>query len=111
MNIKLGIVVGMLMTNMAHSAEMIVTAYCACKKCCGKTAAGVTASGKKAKEGITVAAPRSMPFGTKLRIQGIGVRVVDDRLAKRYDNRIDLFMTDHNRAKLFGKQILNVIRL
>ena len=41
------------------------TAYCSCKKCCGKSD-GITASGKKAKEG-TIAC-NWLPFGTKLRI-------------------------------------------
>jgi 3D (Asp-Asp-Asp) domain-containing protein len=85
-----------------------VTAYCACPKCCGPNAIGLTANGKPAKEGVTIAAPRSIPFGTKLLIEGLGVRVVQDRLAKRFDNRIDVFFSNHNRALKFGKKTLKV---
>ena len=46
-----------------------VTAYCDCKECCGKTD-GITASGKKAKQGRTVAAPPEIKLGTKLDIDG-----------------------------------------
>ena len=45
-----------------------ITAYCPCKKCCGKSD-GITASGVKAIEGITVAMDKSIPFGTKIYIE------------------------------------------
>lgn len=95
----------------AEQKVYTVTAYCACKKCCGPYAKGITASGKPAVEGITIAAPRSIPFGTRLKIQGVGVRVVQDRLAKKYDSRIDVFFSDHKRALKFGKKRLTVERL
>jgi hypothetical protein len=44
-----------------------VTAYCGCKKCCGKTDK-ITASGCKAKEGMTIAADSALPFGTLIYI-------------------------------------------
>ncbi len=85
-----------------------VTAYCPCKKCCGPNAKGITASGKKAVEGITIAASRSIPFGTKINIPGVGNRIVQDRLSIKYDNRIDVFFNDHEKAKEFGKKSLTV---
>lgn len=88
--------------------QYTVTAYCACSKCCGKWADGITASGKPAVQGVTIAASRSIPFGTKLNIEGVGVRVVQDRLAARYDSRIDVFFNDHKAALKFGKRNLNV---
>lgn len=93
---------------MADSKVYTVTAYCACKKCCGPNAKGITASGKPAIEGITIAASRSIPFGTKLYIEGIGTRIVRDRLAKKYDDRIDVFMENHDKALKFGKKRLTV---
>lgn len=84
-----------------------VTAYCHCAKCCGK-AGQPTASGKMPKTGITVAAPRSIPFGTRVKIEGVGIRIVQDRLAKRYDHRIDLFMSNHKQALAWGKRKLRV---
>ena len=87
---------------------LIVTAYCACKLCCGPHAGGLTASGVKPVEGITCAASRSIPFGTRIYIEGVGYRTVQDRLAKRYDNRIDIFFKRHEDALRFGKQNKNI---
>lgn len=80
----------------------VVTGYCTCKACCGKWSDGITASGKRPKEGVTVAGPRKLPFGTKVHIEGVGWRVVQDRLAKRYDNRFDVFFSRHADARRFG---------
>jgi len=81
-----------------------VTAYCACHLCCGPQACGLTASGTTPVEGHTIAAPRRVPFGTRIFLQGIGWRTVEDRLSRRYDNRFDLYMVSHRRAARFGKR-------
>lgn len=87
-----------------------VTAYCNCEKCCGKWSKyNKTASGHTPKQGITVAGPRKYKFGTKIQIEGVGERVIQDRLAKKYDNRIDLFFESHKEALKFGKRSLAVI--
>ena len=79
-----------------------VTAYCHCAKCCG-VAGQPTANGVMPVEGVTVAGPRSVPFGTRVKIEGWkATYVVQDRLAKRYDDRWDIFMRDHERAKQWG---------
>jgi 3D (Asp-Asp-Asp) domain-containing protein len=85
-----------------------VTAYCPCKVCCGKWSGGPTASGKMPKPGITVAGPRSIPFGTRVLIEGVGERVVQDRLARKYDGRFDLYFSSHKEALRFGKRTLQV---
>ena len=85
---------------------MIVTAYCACTLCCGKTD-GITASGRPVREGKTVAA-NHLPIGTRLYIQGVGWRTVEDRLAVRYTGRIDIYLRSHAAAKRFGKRRLQV---
>ena len=93
----------------ANAATVTVTAYCTCKECCGKWSNyNRTASGAIPTEGVTCAASRSIPFGTRLHIAGVGVRVVQDRLARVYDGRVDIFMSSHNQAKKFGKRKLNV---
>jgi 3D (Asp-Asp-Asp) domain-containing protein len=112
MNIKIVVALGMMMAAV-HAAEIeknyTVTAYCSCEKCCGKwSAVNKTADGHTPREGITIAAPRSIPFGTKLHIEGVGVRTVQDRLSPKYDNRIDVYFSDHNRALQFGKKTLKV---
>ena len=86
-----------------------VTAYCRCETCTGKWAKyGKTANGQTPVEGVTAAAPRRIPFGTILKIEGLGTRVVQDRLSKKYDSRIDIYFSSHKKALQFGKQQLSV---
>lgn len=78
-----------------------ITAYCSCKLCCGPNAKGITANGNKPIEGITIAASRGIAFNSKVRI-GRHEYVVQDRLAKRYDSRFDIYFDSHERARRFG---------
>ena len=92
---------------MTNSIIAIVTAFCCCDKCCGPDAIGLTASGRKPVEGITVAASRKIPLGTKIKLTVPGsftnrIFRVDDRLAKRYDDRVDIYMDDHRKALTWG---------
>lgn len=89
--------------------NLLVTSFCACAACCGLKSKGVTASGVKPVQGVTVAASRKIPFGTRIYIQGIGWRTVQDRLAKAYDGRIDLYVKSHKAAKRWGIKKLTVI--
>ena len=107
MNHPLCLLILLLLATTASAAT--VTAYCACTKCCGVMGGtGLTASGKPARQGVTVAASRKIPMGTRLRIEGVGVRVVQDRLAPRYDDRVDVFFSSHAEAQRFGKRSLKV---
>jgi len=84
-----------------------LTAYCPCVKCCGKTD-GITASGAKAVEGITVAADTSvLPFGTKIIIDGHEY-TVQDRGGAVKGNKIDVYFDSHQRAIEFGVQYKEV---
>lgn len=89
----------------------IITAYCACKLCCGPAADGLAANGRPPIEGRTCAAPRCIPLGTWLHISGIGWRQVTDRLARRFDDRIDIYFDRHATARQFGRQRRLVHRL
>ena len=83
--------------------EFKLTAYCACKQCCGKSD-GITASGVKATEGVTVAADTSiLPFGTKIFIDGHEY-TVQDRGGAIKGNRIDVYFDTHQEALDFGVQ-------
>lgn len=80
-----------------------VTFYCSCRVCCGIWARwGRTASGPKPMAGVTIAASRSIPFGTMIYIPGLGWRTVQDRLAARYDHRIDVYTGNHRAARKGG---------
>ena len=83
-----------------------ITAYCACVKCCGKTN-GITASGVKAVEGVTVAADSRFPFGTKLYIGGHEY-IVQDRGGAIQGNKIDIYFNTHQEALNFGVQYREV---
>lgn len=90
-----------------RTLECVITAYCHCAKCCGKTD-GITASGDKATEGVTIAMDKSMPFGTKIYIDGVGERIVQDRGGAIKGNRIDLYFDSHQEALNFGRQTKQV---
>jgi 3D (Asp-Asp-Asp) domain-containing protein len=94
--------------------KMEVTAYCPCKKCCGKNAHGVTASGLHVTHnaGLFVAADTSMlPFHTKLFIPGYagGKSVpVLDRGGAIKGNRLDVFFPTHEQALKWGRRVVEV---
>lgn len=69
-----------------------VTGYDTCAACCGKTD-GITASGTTATAGRTCAA-NGLPFGTRLYIEGIGERTVEDRGGMK-GRHIDVLCADH----------------
>lgn len=83
-----------------------VTAYCAAK-CC-TPGHELTASGTHPAQGFTIAAPRGISLGTHLRIEGVGWRIVEDRLARKYDDRFDVYFERHEDAVKFGKRKLKV---
>jgi len=89
----------MLLTN------VLLSAYCICQTCCGKTD-GITASGRRAVVGVTIAAPANFAFGTEVILtlpSGKRLRrVVTDRLSRRFPNRWDLLVSSHKEATRFG---------
>ena len=87
-----------------------LTAYCHCAKCCGKSN-GITASGAKAVEGVTIAADtRKLPFGTRVVING-HTYIVQDRGGAIKGNRIDIYFSTHEKALKFGRQTKDIIIL
>jgi 3D (Asp-Asp-Asp) domain-containing protein len=71
----------------------------------------ITASGDKPIPGQTVAADKSIPFGTKVWIEGVGVRTVNDRGGAIKRGRLDLCMATKSEAIHFGRQKRKVIIL
>ena len=99
-------------SNARELEEWVASAYCSCQKCCGK-ADGITASGKVAQAGRTVAV-NWLPFGTVVRIDGKEYRV-EDRGAvshfgsrKKPKKRVDIYMASHAEALAWGKRTVNV---
>ena len=80
-----------------------LTAYCPCKICCEQFAASPVnktgAIGVGVYEGITVAVdPKKIPYGTKLYIEGVGVRIAADCGGAIKGNKIDVYYTSHKEA-------------
>ena len=93
---------------------MEVTAYCACKKCCGPRAHGVTASGRHVSynNGRFVAADTSvLKFNTNLIIPGYAnnkpVKVLDRGGAIK-GHKLDVFFPSHAEALKWGRQKIAV---
>ena len=89
-----------------------VTAYCPCEKCCGKWSDGQTASGYWIRLGDRfVAAPRHIPFGTKMIVPGYNndqpVEVKDRGGAITVD-RLDVYFDTHQEALNWGVRYLEI---
>lgn len=81
-----------------------ISAYCLCRKCCGKNwEKNRTASGDTPQRYITVANGK-LPFGTRIYIDGIGYRIVQDRGSGVGKNHFDIYcgVQNHEIAKEFG---------
>ena len=94
-----------------------LTAYCGCKKCSGKWGAR-TASGKKAKQGRTIAVDkRKIKLGSKVQING-KTYVAEDVGGGVKGKHIDIFYNTHSETRnlinrqrnLVRKQVLKFIR-
>lgn len=80
---------------MVYAGDFYITGYDLCYSCCGKTD-GITASGVYATVGRTIAASSEFAFGTRLYIEGIGERVVEDRGGAIGGGRIDVLCNNHD---------------
>lgn len=92
-----------------YLGEYTLTAYCACSRCCGSYANGYTATGTLATEGRTIAVdPGVVPYGAKvLLIWPDGTQheyIAEDCGSGINGNRIDVFIADHEAARVFGVQ-------
>ena len=88
----------------------VITAYCHCAVCCGR-AGNLTAASTKPIPYVTIAAPRRIPFGTRIKIRhptGWRTYIVQDRTARAHDGVFDIFLPSHEAAREFGRQILPV---
>ena len=89
--------------------EFEATAYCACPKCCGKWAGGITASGTKATAKRTIAVDSNLiPLGSKVEIEGLGTYIAEDTGSAIKGKIIDIYFDTHEEALKFGKQKVNI---
>ena len=90
---------------MIYAGEYTIVAYCAEQypHICGGNP--TTASGEPVTPGVTVAAdPDVMPLGTRIYIDGIGERVVQDTGGAIRGRKIDLAVESHQEAVDWGVQ-------
>ena len=95
--------------NLKSIGNFKLTAYCPCTICCevyasspeGKT----TSIGVGAYAESTVAVdPSKIPYGTKLYIEGVGVRIAADCGGAIQGNKLDIYFTAHDECLKFGVQ-------
>jgi 3D (Asp-Asp-Asp) domain-containing protein len=97
-----------------RTIDMVVTAYCPCKLCCGPNARGLTASGKTVRtNGMKlVAADRDLPFGTLVSVPGYDAArpvPVLDRGSAIVGDHLDVLMPTHAAAVKWGRKVLPVM--
>lgn len=89
--------------------EFEATAYCACPKCCGKWADGITASGTKATAKRTISVDSKLiPLGSKVEIEGLGTYTAEDTGGAIKGKIIDIYFDTHEEALKFGRQKVNL---
>lgn len=81
------------------------SAYTAAADECGKSD-GITASGLKVTQNRTLACPPAFPFGTLIRIEGMGDYRCEDRGGAIKGNHVDIYMVTKKEAFAFGRQNL-----
>lgn len=109
-------------TEYIKTIDVKATAYCLCKKCCGKSPSnpnyGVTASGFRIIPGqgmkIVASDPKVIPLGTKVYIEGLygakdyGYATVADTGSAIKNLKIDLYMDTHQMALNWGVKTVRV---
>ncbi|MDO8443181.1 MAG: hypothetical protein Q7S81_02920 [bacterium] len=85
-----------------NQIEVELTAYSSTKDQTDSTPF-ISASGKRVYDGMVAA--NFLPFGTKIKIPelfGDKIFTVDDRMNRRYQNRVDIWFADRTSAINFG---------
>ena len=81
-----------------------LTFYCPCATCNG-VAGAKTASGTTPTEGRTIAVDSSIiPLGSRVYIEGYGTFIAEDTGGAIKDNKLDIFVSSHDRAYDLGVQ-------
>lgn len=93
----------------SESIQVRATAYCPCKVCCGRSASGITASGRSAGGRGVAVDPRLIPLGSHLDIPGYGNWIdADDTGSAIKGNRIDVRFQSHAEAKAYGVRTITI---
>lgn len=97
-----------------YAGKFTLTAYCSCKKCCGRWSpevtgkASFTESGTNPKAGRTVAVDKSViPLGTHIMINGHEY-IAEDTGSAVDGKHIDIYFSSHLEARAFGSKKADV---
>jgi 3D (Asp-Asp-Asp) domain-containing protein len=98
-----------------RTIRAVVTAYCPCRRCCGRFADGRTSTGTTAWRPGIAADPSVLPYGTVLEVPGYGIATVDDTggAMRRHWSRdgiihIDVRTTYHWQARQWGRRNMEI---
>lgn len=104
-------------TPVVHQPRLIcighfrVTAYCPCRRCCGRWAKYQrTASGLPARGPLMAIDPRVLNMGDEFYVQGLGWKTAADTGSAIKGRRLDILMKSHRDAERFGVKKLKVYR-
>lgn len=93
----------------------VVTAYCPCRRCCGRHANGRTSTGSSAWKRGAAVDPGAIPYGSRIFVPGYGFALVDDTggaMRRLWRNErmvhVDVRMTYHWQARQWGRKVLQV---
>jgi len=94
--------------------EYTITAYApldpaAVRGMCYSGDPHITASGMRTDTKRTVAAPKDIPFGSWLLIEGVGWKRVDDRGGRIRGKRIDICLPTRREALRWGRRKVRVM--
>ena len=67
----------------------------------------ITASGKRVCYGVLAVSrdlKKILPYGSKVKLEGIGVYWIFDLMNSRYRRRVDIWFPSREQAKRFGKR-------
>jgi 3D (Asp-Asp-Asp) domain-containing protein len=92
-----------------YSVSAYTNGYESTQKHKGEEGYGIQANGKRTVEGSSIACPKSMKFGTEVKIKELdNTYVCSDRGSAITEGKLDIFMEDLKRAEKFGRKNLHV---
>jgi len=96
------------------SLQLVVTAYTNSEDECDKDP-NITAVLTKVRPGIVAVSSdllaKGWTFGRRVYIEGVGIFTIEDRMNRRWTERMDIFLYSKNDARKFGKRKLTVVLL
>lgn len=104
--ITAAVIIAFTMTQAAQAETFTATAYCNCRKCCGKWADGKTASGTTPEQGRTIAVDKKViPLGSTVLVDGVEYVAEDTGVKGKH---IDIYFDSHKEALDFGVKKVEV---